>query len=78
MEVGERIRAEFEATSGEGSGAGPQTLSIGVACTADLEAPTAHGLVRAADQALYGAKRHGRNRVLGHRAIDDEAPTLVP
>jgi two-component system cell cycle response regulator len=38
------------------------TISIGIACT-DHSPPTPEGLLRAADLALYDAKRAGRNRV---------------
>ncbi len=40
----------------------PITVSIGVA-TRDAETPTPYALVNAADQALYEAKRSGKNRV---------------
>jgi two-component system cell cycle response regulator len=62
--AGERLRAAVEALRFE-----PQTgrrchltVSIGTACTAaGLTTPA--GLLRIADQALYDAKRNGRNRV---------------
>ena len=40
----------------------PLTISVGIACTAGLPIG-ADALLRAADQALYAAKRNGRNRV---------------
>lgn len=40
----------------------PITLSLGVACCPD-HATTAEGIIRVADDALYAAKRGGRNRV---------------
>ncbi len=43
------------------------TVSIGVACTGDGE-ETAETLLKRADEALYEAKRSGRNRVIGKGA----------
>ncbi len=40
----------------------PITISLGVACF-PFHATTAEGIIRAADRALYAAKRGGRNRV---------------
>ena len=41
----------------------PVTMSLGVA-TAELGTPGADGLIAAADQALYAAKRAGKNRTV--------------
>jgi PAS domain S-box-containing protein len=41
----------------------PVTASIGVAAVVPMAGAGAHTLVHAADNALYQAKRHGRNRV---------------
>jgi diguanylate cyclase (GGDEF)-like protein len=63
--LAERIRADVEERNipHPGMPSGRVTISIGVATTTgkDLSDPTA--LVRAADRALYEAKRAGRNRV---------------
>jgi diguanylate cyclase (GGDEF)-like protein len=39
----------------------PFTISLGVASSADLKDDLPSGLIHAADQALYEAKRNGRN-----------------
>jgi diguanylate cyclase (GGDEF)-like protein len=41
------------------------TASFGVSSLPDDEATTSEGLFRAADEALYGAKRAGKNQVMG-------------
>lgn len=63
-ELAERVRRRLEANPIETS-AGPVavTLSLGVA-TLREHGDTLHALVEAADQALYEAKRAGRNRVV--------------
>jgi two-component system cell cycle response regulator len=60
----ERLRAAVEGLGFE-PGPGERcrlTISIGIACTTDV-AMTPEALLRAADLALYDAKRNGRNRV---------------
>jgi diguanylate cyclase (GGDEF)-like protein len=42
----------------------PITISVGVAAHPDLPVETATELIAAADEALYEAKRSGRNRVV--------------
>jgi two-component system, cell cycle response regulator len=42
----------------------PITASLGIASLPDDEASTSEGLVRAADEALYTAKRAGKNQVV--------------
>jgi len=59
----ERLRnavaeVRFEPEPGVGH---PMTVSIGISCS-DAREMTAERLLAAADQALYQAKRHGRNR----------------
>jgi diguanylate cyclase (GGDEF)-like protein len=41
------------------------TASFGVSSLPDDEATTSEGLFRAADEALYAAKRAGKNQVMG-------------
>ncbi|MGH2862809.1 MAG: sensor domain-containing diguanylate cyclase [Solirubrobacteraceae bacterium] len=43
-------------------GNGPVTASVGVVCLARLKVLTPEGVMRAADQAMYEAKRRGRDR----------------
>src|SRR5262249_3891459 len=53
----------------------PVTTSVGVASLPEDVIPSASDLLRAADEALYAAKRAGRNRVLayGDAEIGDRA-----
>ncbi|MFH1531335.1 MAG: diguanylate cyclase [Pseudomonadota bacterium] len=75
MAVAEEIRSRIEATPFEGQESQPGgslTVSIGVATfPEDAEDQTA--LLRAADEALYAAKRGGRNQVVnaGARAASE-------
>ena len=57
--LAERIRGDVERSFA--TGVGPLTVSFGIA-TFPLHGQSAEGLLRAADQALYAAKRLGRNR----------------
>lgn len=62
----ERLRKFIESTQFEGVPK-PITLSIGVACYPE-DGTDRQSIVAAADTALYGAKRLGRNRVMGFTA----------
>ncbi|MDX2010920.1 MAG: diguanylate cyclase [Myxococcaceae bacterium] len=68
LQVGERMREAVEARINENT-TWPQriTVSVGVA-TFPEDAKSAEDLLEAADQALYVAKRQGRNRVVGAKA----------
>jgi len=69
---GERIRAKIEATSFNYSGATiAMTVSVGVAAVGGSSMQEMLQLVGLADDALYTAKRQGRNRVIS--ASDDAA-----
>lgn len=79
-ECGEKLRALIEAKVVRVDGNEiKRTISVGVAeySDADTEADT---ILRAADEALYGAKHAGRNRVCLNRLGSLEFPdaTLVP
>jgi two-component system cell cycle response regulator len=67
----ERIRRQMAGAPVRVSGAGApvsMTVSIGVATTEGRD-ESAESLLKRADQALYGAKRAGRNRVVGRSAM---------
>lgn len=68
--VAERLRAritESPFSLGSGRGAVPVTISIGIA-SLSAEHATPEALLKKADQALYEAKRAGRNRVVASAA----------
>lgn len=82
LEVAERIRAEvagLQVTDDEDQRV-PVTLSIGVCCWAspDVSPPQqlARALLKAADHAVYAAKKAGRNRVC-YQALTEPAPDLM-
>ena len=65
IEVAKKLRRTIEAADfdkGYLQPLGRVTISCGVA-TSPTDADSAHALVQAADEALYAAKAHGRNRV---------------
>ncbi|KYF51314.1 diguanylate cyclase, partial [Sorangium cellulosum] len=63
--LGERLRLLIEGSVFEHEGARvPTTISVGVAAHPDIPVQTGQQLIAAADEALYEAKRTGRNRVL--------------
>lgn len=64
IEVAERLRQRIEAATFDACGtAEGVTVSIGVATLALASEASGHALLTAADEALYRAKRRGRNRV---------------
>ena len=65
LAIAERLRNAVEALEFEAEGQRvPLNLSAGVACFPDLYIKTAAELILFADEALYEAKRRGRNRCL--------------
>lgn len=82
LAVAERLRTvvasnPFHDVSAEKSLQLNTTVSIGIADSVDI--PNFSEWVRAADNALYAAKRNGRNRTVCHRArraVNSEAPVL--
>ena len=70
MDVAERIRSQIAEIPPQDMGVrDPVTVSIGVA-VGDVSAGDVHALMRAADRALYQAKRGGRTRVaLGGKLV---------
>lgn len=63
--LAEKVRHAVETADFEPPGVGHLTLSVGVASVKDIKVGTTpEALVRAADEALYAAKREGRNRVV--------------
>jgi diguanylate cyclase (GGDEF)-like protein len=46
------------------------TVSVGVASLRAQPSDSSQILIEAADAALYGAKRRGRNTVVGHAALE--------
>ena len=65
LAVAERVRAAVEelAIPHDGHARGFVTVSIGLATLCPLPGDGVAALVKAADEALYAAKRGGRNRV---------------
>jgi diguanylate cyclase (GGDEF)-like protein len=79
LAFGERLRRAVETYDfRHESTAIPVTISVGIAALPELDPPDPLALIAAADEALYTAKRTGRNRVVaagvGPSAADD--PTI--
>ena len=73
--VAERMRRAVEEHAFPLEDAGVITISLGVAIC-PLDAEDGQTLIRTADQALYVAKRQGRNRVLTYRDVADQVGAL--
>ena len=73
--VAERMRRAVEEHAFPLEDPGGITISLGVA-TFPRDADDGQALIRTADQALYVAKRRGRNLVLTYRDVADQAGAL--
>jgi diguanylate cyclase (GGDEF)-like protein len=71
LDIAERLRATIESLglTHQASPLGHVTASVGVAALAAAPGESSAMLIEAADAALYGAKRRGRNTVVGHSAV---------
>jgi diguanylate cyclase (GGDEF)-like protein len=77
LEIAERLRATIEQLNltHQAAPRGHVTASVGVAAMRAQPGGSTETLIEAADAALYGAKRRGRNTVVGHGAIAHLAET---
>jgi diguanylate cyclase (GGDEF)-like protein len=72
LDIAETLRAAIEALdlTHVAAPSGHVTVSVGVASLRAQPSDSSQILIEAADAALYGAKRRGRNTVVGHAAIE--------
>jgi diguanylate cyclase (GGDEF)-like protein len=74
--VAERLRGAVERRAFEANGARvPVTISVGIAALPNPAVKDYGEFLAAADQAMYQAKRSGRNRVCASRGEQAETPT---
>lgn len=74
--LADRLRDTIEALQLEYQGKPiPLTVSVGVVCYPELEASHPEELLTAGDQALYGAKRNGRNCVMVYNPASEPRPS---
>ena len=78
LRVGERIVKNISALRvPTGSGDAEVSASLGLAFYPEGGLDTPEDLLRAADQALYRAKKQGKNRLCAVRSVDAEDPLAV-
>jgi two-component system, sensor histidine kinase LadS len=72
LDIAESLRGAIEklALPHAAAPCGYVTASVGVASLRAAGAMSEQMLIEAADAALYGAKRRGRNAVVGHAAVE--------
>jgi len=69
LDLAEKLRSRIEALALPHVIAPSGHVSVGVASLRAANGNSAQALIEAADAALYGAKRRGRNAVVGHAEI---------
>ena len=71
LDLAEKLRSRIEALALPHviAPSGHVTVSVGVASLRTANGNSAQALIEAVDAALYGAKRRGRNAVVGHAEI---------
>ena len=70
MQVAERMRIAVETRINDGATAWPATVTVSIGVgTFPEDGKTGEQVLVAADQAMYVAKRQGRNRVIGARGV---------
>ena len=76
--VAERLRSNVESLGipHPAAQAGPVTISQGLACTVPTPASSPSALIARADEALYEAKRSGRNKLCGDCVHKAACPVL--
>lgn len=73
--IAERIRTNIEKTdfpNAINQPLGAITVSLGVACSEHCHIETKDDLIKSADEALYAAKRSGKNKVMLYKESRDE------
>jgi len=79
VEIGQKLLASVRSLNIPHAGhpCGYVTVSIGVACSASLDASNVQALLKAADHAVYDAKEAGRNRLCSASSRRERALVAV-